>query len=41
MRGVLRNQPKVSILVQQDRDRQDGRTEAFVGEDYFHQDKIH
>ena len=27
-RGVLRNQPKVSILVQQDQDRQDGRTEV-------------
>ena len=27
-RGVPRNQPKVSILVQQDQDRQDGRTEV-------------
>ena len=26
--GVPRNQPKVSILVQQDQDRQDGRTEV-------------
>ena len=45
-----RNHPKVSILVQQDQDRQDGRTEviaeptavsrpeAFAGEDYFCQD---
>ena len=30
MRGVPRNQPKVSILVQQDQDRQDGRTEVIV-----------
>ena len=30
-RGVPRNQPKVSILVQQDQDRQDGRTEV-IGE---------
>ena len=28
MRGILRNQPKVSILVQQDQDRQDGRMEV-------------
>ena len=27
-RGVPRNQPKVSILVQRDQDRQDGRTEV-------------
>ena len=30
MRGVPRNQPKVSILVQQDQDRQDGRTEVII-----------
>ena len=47
-RGVPRKQPKVSIPVQHDQDRQDGRTEviaeptaasqpkAFAGEDYFH-----
>ena len=29
-RGVLRNQPKVSILVQQDQDRQDGKTEVIT-----------
>ena len=29
-RGVPRNQPKVSILVQQDQDRQDGRTEVIT-----------
>ena len=29
-RGVPRNQPKVSILVQQDQDRQDGRTEIIT-----------
>ena len=46
-RGVSRNQPKVSILVQQFQDRQDGRMEviteptaasppdAFAREDYF------
>ena len=30
-RGVQRNQPKVSILVQQDQERQDGRLEVTVG----------
>ena len=29
-RGVPRNQPKVFILVQQDQDRQDGRTEVIT-----------
>ena len=29
-RRVPRNQPKVSILVQQDQDRQDGRTEVIA-----------
>ena len=45
--GVPRNQPKVSILVQQDQDHQDDRTEViteptahhdqgiFAGEDHF------
>lgn len=28
--GVPRNQPKVSILVQYDQDRQDGRTEVIT-----------
>ena len=28
--GVPRNQPKVSILVQRDQDRQDGRTEVIT-----------
>ena len=28
--GVLRNQPKLSILVQQDQDHQDGRTEVIT-----------
>ena len=53
MRGVPRNQVKVSILVQQDQDRQDGRTEVIVepgaasppeplaGEDYFCQDSLY
>ena len=52
-RGVSRNQPNVSILVQQDQDRQDGRTEVIVepktasppeplaGEDYFCQDSLY
>ena len=52
-RGVPRNQPKVSIPVQQDQDHQDGRTEViaeptaasrpgvFVGEDNFCQDKLY
>ena len=52
-RGVLRNQPKVSILVQQDQDCQDSRTEviaeptaksrpqAFAGEDNFSQYKMY
>ena len=30
MRGVSRNQPKVSILVQQDQDRQDGGTRVIA-----------
>ena len=50
--GASRNQPKVSILVQQDQDRQDGRMEvtadptaaspleAFPGEDYFCQNNL-
>ena len=29
-RGVPRNQPKVSILVQQDHDRQDGRVKVIA-----------
>ena len=29
-RGVLKNQPKVSILVQQDQDHQDGRMEVIA-----------
>ena len=29
-RRVLRNQPKVSIIVQQDQDRQDGRMEVIT-----------
>ena len=52
-RGVPRNQPKVFILVQQDQDRQDDRTEviaeptaasrpeAFEGEDHFSQDRMY
>ena len=52
-RGVPRNQPKVSILVQRDQDRQHGRTEVigepthrhdqrlFAGEDYFCQDRLY
>ena len=52
-RGVPRNQPKVSILVQQNQDRQDDRTKVideptgrhdqrlFAGEDYFCQDKLY
>ena len=50
---VSRNQAKVSIPVQQDQDRHDGRIEviteptrasrreAFVGEDYFCQDRMY
>ena len=50
---VPRKQPKFSILVQQDQDHQDGRTEviveptaasqpeAFAGEDHFSQDKMY
>ena len=30
MRGVPRNQPKVSISMQQDQDHQDGRTEVIT-----------
>ena len=53
MRGVLRHQAKVSISVQQDQDRQDGRTEVIAeptaasppeplaGEDYFCQDSLY
>ena len=52
-RGVPRNQAKVSISVQHDQDRQDGRTEvitaptaasppeAFAGKDYFCQDRLY
>ena len=52
-RGAPRNWPKVSILVQQDQDRQDGMTEvitdptavsqpdAFAGEDHFSQDRMY
>ena len=53
MCGVPRNQPKVSIPVQRDQDRKDGRTEvivepttasrpeAFAGEDHFSQDRMY
>ena len=53
MCGVPRNQAKVSILLQRDEDRQDGRTkviaeptvaslpEPFAGEDYFCQDSLY
>ena len=52
-RGVPRNQPKVSILVQQDQDHRDGRTEvideptaasrpeAKAGEDHFSKDRMY
>ena len=52
-RGVPRHQAKVSILVQQDQDQKDDRTEVtmepkaasppepFVGEDRFCQDKLY
>ena len=51
--GVTRIQPKVSILVQQDQDHQDGRTEViaeptapsrpetFADEDHFCQDSMY
>ena len=51
--GVPRNLPKVSILVQQDQDLQDGRTEfitepttashqrLFAREDHFSQDRMY
>ena len=46
MHGVPENQPKVSILVQQDQDRQDDRTEVIteptaVDEDHFSQDSLY
>ena len=52
-RGVPRHQAKVSILVQQDQDQKDGKTEVtlesktasppepLAGEDYFCQDKLY
>ena len=51
-RGVPRHQAKVSVLVQQDKDEEDGKTEVtmepktasppepFAGEDRFCQDKL-
>ena len=52
-RGVPRHQAKVSVLGQQDQDRQDGKTEVtmepkaasppepFAGEDHYFQDKLY
>ena len=53
MRGVPRHQAKVSVSVQRDQDRQDGKTgvtmepkaasppEPFADEDHFCQDKLY
>ena len=53
MRGVPRHHAKVSILVEQDQDRQDDRTEViakptaasplepFAGKDYFCRDSLY
>ena len=40
MRGVSRNQPKVSILVQRDQDRQDGRTRSSTSPPQHHDHRL-